>query len=85
MGWSTYSVMVWCLKASLLCFYLRLASRTSGSYRMRVFIGLGLVACSWLAVFLTIFCECVPFHKNWQIYPDPGSKFTILDRPLKLK
>ena len=72
-GWSTYSVAIWSLKAAWLFFYIRLFSGLQRNYRVPIYVGFGLVIATWLTLFLTIFCECVPFHRNWQIYPDPGS------------
>lgn len=30
---------------------------------------------TWLAVILSILLGCLPFEKNWQVYPDPGSTY----------
>ncbi|BAE59195.1 unnamed protein product [Aspergillus oryzae RIB40] len=36
-------------------------------------IGFALVIGSFLASFIVILAACRPFHKYWQIYPDPGN------------
>lgn len=70
-GWSTYTLLLWLIKAAMCTFYLRL---TEGlEFRMRIFVGFGLIAVTWLAVLLSILLSCTPMHKNWQIYPDPGN------------
>ena len=40
---------------------------------MRIMIGFGMIASTWVAVLLSILLGCMPLEKNWQIYPDPGS------------
>lgn len=70
-GWSTYTLLLWLLKASMCTFYLRL---TEGlNYQLRIYIGYGLIVTTWIAVLLSILLGCRPLSKNWQIYPDPGS------------
>jgi hypothetical protein len=41
--------------------------------KMRIKIGYGLIAATYVATILSILLGCQPFHKNWQINPDPGS------------
>ena len=41
---------------------------------MRIYVGFGLIFSTWIAVLLSILLGCRPLEKNWQIYPDPGSK-----------
>ncbi|PGH07329.1 hypothetical protein GX51_01873 [Blastomyces parvus] len=72
-GWTSYSVLLWSLKASLLVLYMRLTLGLKRSYRIRIYIGFAFIVGSWLAVILNLFLACRPFHKNWQIYPDPGN------------
>jgi hypothetical protein len=43
-------------------------------FEKRICAGFGIVVTTWVAVLLTILLGCRPFKKNWQIYPDPGSK-----------
>ncbi|CAK7225147.1 hypothetical protein SCUCBS95973_005762 [Sporothrix curviconia] len=70
-GWSTYTLLLWLLKASMCTFYLRL---TDGlNYHLRIYIGFGVVFTTWVAVLLSILLGCRPLSKNWQIYPDPGN------------
>ncbi|KAK5993094.1 hypothetical protein PT974_06522 [Cladobotryum mycophilum] len=72
-GWSVYSSLLWTLKASLLVFYLRLTEGLSYHYRLRIFIGFAFLAASYIVVALNLYLSCRPFHKFWQIYPNPGN------------
>lgn len=49
-----------------------LSQERLGKYKMRIRIGIVLLATSWLADFLITMLNCRPFPMNWQIYPDPG-------------
>ncbi|GAB1319305.1 Rhodopsin domain-containing protein [Madurella fahalii] len=70
-GWSTYTFLLWIIKAAMCIFYLRL---TDGlGFRKRVYTGFVLIATTWIAVLLAILLGCYPLSKNWQIYPDPGN------------
>lgn len=78
-GWSTYTFLLWVLKAAMCSFYLRLTEGLD-NYRPRIFIGFGLIFVTWVTVLLSILLGCQPFHKNWQIYPDPGSTCRLYSR-----
>ncbi|KAK4197661.1 hypothetical protein QBC40DRAFT_285165 [Triangularia verruculosa] len=70
-GWSTYTFLLWTIKAAICTFYLRL---TEGlEYRKRIFTGFVMIFVTWVAVLLSILLGCRPLEKNWQIYPDPGN------------
>ncbi|KAL2267178.1 hypothetical protein VTJ83DRAFT_4455 [Remersonia thermophila] len=70
-GWSTYTLLLWVIKAAMCAFYLRLMDGLG--YEKRVYFGLVAVTTTWIAVILSIMLGCRPFEKNWQIYPDPGN------------
>ncbi|OJD19222.1 hypothetical protein AJ78_00835 [Emergomyces pasteurianus Ep9510] len=72
-GWTTYGLLLWSLKASLLVLYTRLTFGLKRSYRIRIYIGFGFIVASWVVVVLNLFLACRPFNKYWQIYPDPGN------------
>ncbi|KAH7308964.1 hypothetical protein B0I35DRAFT_359934 [Stachybotrys elegans] len=72
-GWSIYSVGLWGLKAAWLFFYMRLTEGLGHSYRLRIRIGITYVAATWIAGFMSLFLSCRPFHRYWQISPDPGN------------
>lgn len=42
--------------------------------KIRIRIGAVLLAVSYLATILSMLLSCQPFHRLWQIYPDPGSQ-----------
>ncbi|KAL2864979.1 uncharacterized protein BJX67DRAFT_383200 [Aspergillus lucknowensis] len=82
-GWTTYSVLMCALKLSILSFYIRLTDKLSSRYRMPIYIGFGLVIGTFLASILTVFIACRPFHKYWQINPDPGNACqAAISRPI---
>ncbi|KAF1915508.1 hypothetical protein BDU57DRAFT_275566 [Ampelomyces quisqualis] len=73
-GWFTYTGMLWTLKICMLVFLSRVTSGLpSAELIMPVFYG---VIVSWLANILLFFTACRPFHRYWQIYPDPGKHCT---------
>ncbi|CAG8898017.1 unnamed protein product [Penicillium egyptiacum] len=71
-GWTTYSALINALKLSMLAFYVRLMG-LGRRYQIPIYVGFVLVIGSFLASVITIFGACRPFHKNWQINPDPGN------------
>ncbi|EFX02433.1 hypothetical protein CMQ_2482 [Grosmannia clavigera kw1407] len=70
-GWSTYTFLLWTLKASMCAFYLRLMKGLD--YHRRIYIGFCIIFTSWVTVLLSILLGCRPMSKNWQIYPNPGN------------
>jgi hypothetical protein len=78
LAWYSYTALIWALKACMLFFFGRLTNGLSMQTYVRylsVVIGL-----TYVAVFLTITCGCLPIEKNWQISPDPGLKCTVSTR-----
>ncbi|OCT52436.1 hypothetical protein CLCR_10220 [Cladophialophora carrionii] len=71
-GWSLYTLLLWVLKLCMIIFYQRL-TETLDHMKMRVRIGYAVVISTYLATELSILFGCHPFHKNWQIYPNPGN------------
>ncbi|KJK81425.1 hypothetical protein H634G_02683 [Metarhizium anisopliae BRIP 53293] len=72
-GWLSYVMCLWTLKTSLLVLYLRLTEGLGRHYTIRIYTGFGLLIASWITVLANLFLVCRPFHKNWQIHPDPGN------------
>ncbi|KFG82237.1 hypothetical protein MANI_026739 [Metarhizium anisopliae] len=72
-GWLSYVMCLWTLKTSLLVLYLRLTEGLGRHYTVRIYTGFGLLIASWITVLANLFLVCRPFHKNWQIHPDPGN------------
>ncbi|KAK0643835.1 hypothetical protein B0T16DRAFT_392298 [Cercophora newfieldiana] len=69
-GWSVYTFLLWVIKAAMCSFYLRL---TEGlEFKMRIYVGFGLIVTTWLTVLFSILFGCGHnFEKNWQIHPEP--------------
>ncbi|KFY48342.1 hypothetical protein V495_01415 [Pseudogymnoascus sp. VKM F-4514 (FW-929)] len=72
-GWTSYVCLIGTLKTAVLVFYMRLIEGLSKKYGIRIWIGFGLVASTFLASIITIYGACRPFAKYWQINPDPGN------------
>ncbi|KAJ0423084.1 hypothetical protein BJY00DRAFT_310681 [Aspergillus carlsbadensis] len=69
-GWFGYITALWALKASMLFFYDRV---TYGLFEQKIVRGCAIYCVgSYIAVLLALFLHCRPFHKAWQVYPDPG-------------
>ncbi|KAH9884075.1 hypothetical protein F4778DRAFT_800406 [Xylariomycetidae sp. FL2044] len=74
-AWYSYTALIFSLKGTMLCFFKRM---TIGSTHNKAvnYISIACVV-SYAAVFLTITFGCWPYHKNWQVVPDPGVKCTL--------
>ncbi|KAJ5657804.1 uncharacterized protein N7484_001453 [Penicillium longicatenatum] len=72
-GWSLYVTTLWLLKACMAIFYSRL---TDGLpfMRIRILISYASIAVTYVVVLVVILAGCHPMHRNWQIYPNPGSE-----------
>ncbi|EXJ95996.1 hypothetical protein A1O1_01122 [Capronia coronata CBS 617.96] len=71
-GWSLYTLLLWTLKLCMTIFYHRF-TQSLEYMRPRILVAYGLVISTYLATELSILLGCHSFHKNWQIYPDPGN------------
>ncbi|VUC29857.1 unnamed protein product [Clonostachys rosea] len=74
-AWYSYATLVWCLKGTMVCFFMRMTMGLS-QQRLVNYIGIACIV-SYVAVFLTITFGCFPVHLNWQVVPDPGRKCTL--------
>ncbi|KAF7555274.1 hypothetical protein G7Z17_g2286 [Cylindrodendrum hubeiense] len=72
MGWAAYSFLLWCLKAAMCTFYLRLTDGLK-NYRTRIYVGFVLIVVTWITVICCVMFACRPFPGNWQVNPDPGN------------
>ncbi|PMD63159.1 uncharacterized protein K444DRAFT_610027 [Hyaloscypha bicolor E] len=72
-GWTTYACLICTLKIAVLVFYIRLMEGLSNYFRIRIWIGFGLVGLTFVASVITIYGSCQPFSNYWQINPDPGN------------
>ncbi|RFU73934.1 hypothetical protein TARUN_8315 [Trichoderma arundinaceum] len=52
---------------------LRLTDGLARHYRIRIYVGFAFLAASYIIVALNLYLSCRPFHKFWQIFPDPGN------------
>ena len=69
-GQISYVLILWLLKLNMLFFYRRI---TNGLWVEKYIMPtIWLVAGSFVVVLITLFCTCFPYHKMWQIMPDPG-------------
>ncbi|KAI4274971.1 MAG: hypothetical protein LQ337_003535 [Flavoplaca oasis] len=72
-GWMVYTTLLWTLKTCMLIFFSRLTIGVS-NMKIRIRIGAVLLVVTYVATILAILLGCRPFHRQWQIYPDPGSE-----------
>jgi hypothetical protein len=42
-------------------------------YQRRIYIAMGLIITTFIAVIMTVYLSCRPFNHYWQINPDPGT------------
>ena len=70
-GWYTYIGLIWSLKLNMLFLYRRVVSIVW----IKKFIvpAMALVGVTGVSIFIMFASACRPFHKLWQILPDPGS------------
>ena len=71
-GWPMYVTVLWGIKASICCFFSRLAQGVHG-YRIVLWIGYIFIGSSYVVLILAMLLSCQPGYKMWQIYPDPGN------------
>ncbi|RBR23972.1 uncharacterized protein FIESC28_03282 [Fusarium coffeatum] len=71
-AWYAYTALIWSLKGTMLCFFSRM---TFGAwYKYFVKAVSILCALTYVAVVLTLTLGCLPYHKNWQVLPDPPAR-----------
>ncbi|KAK0714757.1 hypothetical protein B0H67DRAFT_221609 [Lasiosphaeris hirsuta] len=75
-GLLLYTTLLWLLKGCWTVYYARL---TDGVHKMRLMIkgAYIIIPLTYAACLLVAFCKCIPFNRQWQIYPFPGSKFPL--------
>ncbi|KAI5777615.1 hypothetical protein EDC01DRAFT_623782 [Geopyxis carbonaria] len=74
-GWVEYGLTVWLMKGCMCFFFFRIFQGLPAAMH-KTRIALWAVCITYVIVFITTMCECVPFHKNWQVVPDPGQQCT---------
>ncbi|KAK4156699.1 hypothetical protein C8A00DRAFT_12410 [Chaetomidium leptoderma] len=72
-GLLSYTTLLWLLKGCWTIYYDRL---TAGVQRMRRVIQAAyiIMPLTYIICLLTAFLKCIPFEKQWQIYPPPGNR-----------
>jgi len=72
-GWFTYIGLIWSLKLNMLYVYRRVVSVVwVSAYILPTMLLVGVTGTS---IWLMFALACRPFHKLWQILPDPGSRY----------
>ncbi|KAJ6259672.1 hypothetical protein Dda_5310 [Drechslerella dactyloides] len=71
-GWSLYTLLLWLLKGCLLIFYSRLTDGL-GQQTTKIRIGAVALITTYIAVILSIHLGCHPYHKNFQMNPEPSN------------
>lgn len=74
-GWFTYIGLIWSLKLNMLFLYRRLVSRVY--IRRYILPTMSFVGATGISIWIMFATACRPFHKLWQILPDPGSKLHV--------
>lgn len=74
-GWYTYIGLIWSLKMNMLFFYKRVVN---GLWVEKFILPAQLiVGATGTSILLLLGLTCRPFHKLFQVYPDPGRKLSI--------
>ena len=71
-GWYTYIGLIWTLKLNMLFLYRRVVS--VGWVKKFIVPTMIFVGATGVSIWILFASACRPFHKLWQILPDPGSK-----------
>jgi len=71
-GWSLYTLLLWTLKLCMVIFYSRITAGLDNQV-LKIRIGVVAIVCTYIATILSIHLGCLPYHKNFQINPDPGN------------
>jgi hypothetical protein len=72
-GWYSYIGLIWTLKLNMLFLFRRVA--TTGWVNRFIVPVMVFVGSTAIAIWILLASACRPFHKLWQILPDPGSKY----------
>ncbi|KAM5344433.1 hypothetical protein ACJ41O_012969 [Fusarium nematophilum] len=71
-GWVMYASVLWVIKGALCAFYFRLTAGLT-SYKTRIRVGFGLIVTTYITIVCCVLFSCQPFHRFWQINPNPGN------------
>lgn len=69
------------------CFWVLTNNHRAGliNMRIRVRIAYVFIGVTYIATICSILFGCHPMHKNWQIYPNPGSTSLVIFNDFILK
>ncbi|KAH8154700.1 uncharacterized protein LAJ45_01231 [Morchella importuna] len=72
LGWNSYCGTVWTLKLCMIFFFRRVTIGLERASMIKyAFAATGL---TYVIMMLTLYLTCRPYHKQWQVIPDPGKK-----------
>jgi hypothetical protein len=74
-GWYTYIGLIWTLKLNMLFLYRRVVS--VGWVKTFIVPTMVFVGVTGVSIWILFASACRPFHKLWQILPDPGSRSSL--------
>ncbi|ETS85373.1 hypothetical protein PFICI_03398 [Pestalotiopsis fici W106-1] len=69
-GWCLYVTMIFCMKGCMLFVYQRLTFQLEQQRLVKIASVMTVLA--YIATIMVCLTRCMPFHKNWQVYPYPG-------------
>lgn len=70
-------IRLWCLKLAVLDLMARIISKMP--YERSIVYGFWTVLfATFVASVTTVYTDCRPFARHWQIHPDPGDWYVIL-------
>ncbi|KAF2126432.1 hypothetical protein P153DRAFT_346150 [Dothidotthia symphoricarpi CBS 119687] len=69
-GWYTYIGLIWTLKLNMLFFYKQVVGIVW--VKKLIMPAMSFVAVTGVSIWILFATACRPFHKLWQILPDPG-------------
>ncbi|OLN96859.1 hypothetical protein CCHL11_02418 [Colletotrichum chlorophyti] len=72
-GLLLYTTLLWLLKGCWVMYYSRLTEGVHNMKRM-IFWATIIMPVSYIACLMVAFFKCIPFDRQWQIYPSPGNQ-----------
>lgn len=72
-GLLLYTTVLWLLKGCWVVYYSRMTDGIRSRRRV-VFWTAIIIPVTYVACLLVAFLKCIPFNKQWQIYPEPSSQ-----------
>ncbi|KAK6214279.1 hypothetical protein LQW54_004505 [Pestalotiopsis sp. IQ-011] len=69
-GWCLYVTMIFCMKGCMLFVYQRLTFQLEQQRLVKIASVMTVLA--YISTIIVCLTRCMPFQKNWQVYPYPG-------------